>query len=143
MVSIKCGSRRKARRAHFQAPSHVRRVLMSAPLSKELRAKYNVRAMPVRKDDEVIVKRGAFKGREGKVTACYRLKWVIHIDKVNREKANGSTVAVGIHPSNVEITKLKLTHHRKAILERKDRSSKSDKGKGKISAADKAMQQMD
>ena len=143
MVSIKCGSRRKARRAHFQAPSHVRRVLMSAPLSKELRAKYNVRAMPVRKDDEVIVKRGTFKGREGKVTACYRLKWVIHIDKVNREKANGSTVAVGIHPSNVEISKLKLTHHRKAILERKDRSTKSDKGKGKVSAADKAMQQMD
>ncbi|KAG5503548.1 hypothetical protein JKF63_05688 [Porcisia hertigi] len=143
MVSIKCGSRRKARRAHFQAPSHVRRVLMSAPLSKELRAKYNVRAMPVRKDDEVIVKRGTFKGREGKVTACYRLKWVIHIDKVNREKANGSTVAVGIHPSNVEITKMKLTHHRKAILERKDRSTKSDKGKGKISAADKAMQHMD
>ncbi|CBZ27538.1 putative 60S ribosomal protein L26 [Leishmania mexicana MHOM/GT/2001/U1103] len=143
MASIKCGSRRKARRAHFQAPSHVRRVLMSAPLSKELRAKYNVRAMPVRKDDEVIVKRGTFKGREGKVTACYRLKWVIHVDKVNREKANGSTVAVGIHPSNVEITKLKMTHHRKSILERKDRSSKSDKGKGKISAADKAMQQMD
>ncbi|CBZ30716.1 putative 60S ribosomal protein L26 [Leishmania mexicana MHOM/GT/2001/U1103] len=143
MASIKCGSRRKARRAHFQAPSHVRRVLMSAPLSKELRAKYNVRAMPVRKDDEVIVKRGTFKGREGKVTACYRLKWVIHVDKVNREKANGSTVAVGIHPSNVEITKLKMTHHRKSILERKDRSSKSDKGKGKISAADKTMQQMD
>ena len=65
MVSIKCHSRRKARRAHFQAPSHVRRILMSAPLSKELRAKYNVRSMPVRKDDEVRVKRGSFKGRDG------------------------------------------------------------------------------
>ncbi|KAH9597100.1 Ribosomal protein L26/L24 [Trypanosoma melophagium] len=143
MASIKCGSRRKARRAHFQAPSHVRRILMSAPLSKELRAKYNVRAMPVRKDDEVRVKRGAYKGREGKVTACYRLKWAIHIDKVNREKANGTTVPVGVHPSNVEITKLKLNHNRKAILERKDRSTKSDKGKGKVTAAEKAMQQMD
>jgi len=28
---------------------------MSAPLSKELRVKYNVRSMPVRKDDEVQV----------------------------------------------------------------------------------------
>lgn len=28
---------------------------MSAPLSKELRTKYNVRAMPIRKDDEVVV----------------------------------------------------------------------------------------
>ncbi len=141
MVSIKCGSRRKARRAHFQAPSHVRRILMSAPLSKELRAKFNVRSLPVRKDDEVRVRRGGFKGREGKVTACYRLKWVIHVDKVQREKANGATVAVGIQASNVEITKLKLTNNRKRILERKNRSSKADKGK--ITAADKAMQQMD
>lgn len=28
---------------------------MSAPLSKELRQKYNVRTMPIRKDDEVQV----------------------------------------------------------------------------------------
>lgn len=48
-------SRRKNRKRHFQAPSHIRRKLMSAPLSKELRTKYNVRAMPIRKDDEVVV----------------------------------------------------------------------------------------
>ncbi len=36
-------SRRKSRKAHFTAPSHVRRVLMTAPLSKELQAKYKVR----------------------------------------------------------------------------------------------------
>ena len=35
-------SRRKSRKAHFSAPSSVRRVIMSAPLSKELREKYNV-----------------------------------------------------------------------------------------------------
>ena len=46
-------SRRKQRKAHFTAPSSVRRVIMSAPLSKELRAKYNVRSLPLRKDDEV------------------------------------------------------------------------------------------
>lgn len=48
-------SRRKNRKRHFQAPSHIRRKLMSAPLSKELRTKHNVRAMPIRKDDEVVV----------------------------------------------------------------------------------------
>merc|ERR1711991_631404 len=132
------GSRRKARRAHFQAPSHVRRILMSAPLSRELRAKHNVRSIPVRKDDEVRVVRGQFKG---KVTACYRLKWVIHCDKVQRERANGTTVPVGIHPSNVEVTKLKLTANRKKILERKNRSNKA--GAGKVTAAEKAMQNMD
>lgn len=103
-----------------------------------------MRSLPVRKEDEVIVKRGNFKGRGGKVTACYRLKWVIHIDKVNREKANGSTVPVGIHPSNVEITKLKLTNNRREILARKDRSKDSTApSKAKVSAAEKAMQQMD
>lgn len=37
-------SRRKSRSAHFNAPSSERRVIMSAPLSKELREKYNVRS---------------------------------------------------------------------------------------------------
>ncbi len=57
-------SRRKQRKRHFQAPSHVRRVLMSAPLSKELRQKYGVRSMPIRKDDEVQVVRGHYKGQQ-------------------------------------------------------------------------------
>ncbi len=35
--------RRKARKAHFTADSTTRRKIMSAPLSKELRKKYNVR----------------------------------------------------------------------------------------------------
>lgn len=48
-------SRRKNRERHFSAPSHIRRKLMSSPLSKELRQKYNVRSMPIRKDDEVQV----------------------------------------------------------------------------------------
>jgi len=43
---------------------------MSAPLSKELRQKHNVRSMPIRKDDEVVVMRGHYKGQQAaKVTA--------------------------------------------------------------------------
>lgn len=51
------GSRRKNRQRHFSAPSHIRRKIMSAPLSKELRKKYNVRSIPIRKDDEVMVRK--------------------------------------------------------------------------------------
>lgn len=36
-------SRRKSRAAHFKAPSSQRRVIMSSPLSKELREEHNVR----------------------------------------------------------------------------------------------------
>lgn len=41
---------------------------MSSPLSKELRGEHGVRSIPVRKDDEVLIVRGKYKGREGKVT---------------------------------------------------------------------------
>ncbi|KAL0638360.1 60S ribosomal protein L26A [Maublancomyces gigas] len=125
-------SRRKSRKAHFSAPSSVRRVIMSAPLSKELRAQYNVRSIPIRKDDEVIITRGSLKGREGKVISVYRLKYVIHIERVTREKVNGQSVPVGVHPSKVQITKLKIDKDRDAILERKGgRAKEGDKGKNK------------
>merc|ERR1719468_557690 len=120
-------SRRKNRKAHFTAPSHVRQKLMSAPLSKELRQKYNVRAVPIRRDDEVMICRGHFHDREGKVTQVYRKKWRIHIERVTRDKANGQTVPIGIHPSKVVITKIKLDKDRKALLDRKNRAVKKGK----------------
>merc|ERR1711904_145118 len=134
-------SRRKARKAHFTAPSSVRRKIMSAHLDKTLSNKYHVKSMPIRKDDEVIVVRGSHRGREVKVIQVYRKKYVIHIERVTREKSNGSTVNVCIHPSNVMITKLKLDKDRRAILERKDTTKAAEKGKGKYGAdADKKME---
>ena len=60
---------------------------MSAPLSKELRQKHNVRSLPIRKDDEVMVVRGHFKGQQtGKVVQVFRKKFVIHVERMQREK---------------------------------------------------------
>ncbi|KAJ2807511.1 60S ribosomal protein L26A [Coemansia guatemalensis] len=118
-------SRRKARKAHFTAPSHIRRKLMSAGLSKDLRKKHDVRSIPVRTGDEVIVVRGQHKGREGKVTAVYRKKWVIYIERLVREKVNGATIPIPVHPSNVAITALKLTKDREDILSRKAEARKA------------------
>ncbi|CAA7034628.1 unnamed protein product [Microthlaspi erraticum] len=137
-------SRRKNRKAHFSAPSSVRRVLMSSPLSTDLRQKYNVRSMPIRKDDEVQVVRGTFKGREGKVMQVYRRKWVIHIERITREKVNGTTVNVGVNASNVVITKLRLDKDRKSLLERKANGrAVADKEKGTKFTAEDVMQSVD
>jgi len=133
-------SRRKSRKAHFSAPSHIKRKLMSSHLSKELQTKHGVRSIPVRKDDEVKVMRGTHKGRGGKVIQVYRKKWCIHIEKIVREKANGSSVPVPIHSSNVRITKLKLDNDRKRTLERKKRVQK---GKGKYTEKDVEMAKVD
>ncbi|EPY82229.1 ribosomal protein L26-like protein [Camelus ferus] len=128
--------RSRNRKRHFSAPSHVRRKITSSPLSKELRQKYNVRSMPIRKDDEVQRKPNPLsrnfqsscssplvylsstlppsssplteeakslflsKGQQiGKGVQGYRKKRVIYIKRVQREKANGTTVPVGIHLS--------------------------------------------
>lgn len=124
-------SRRKNRKRHFQAPSHIRYKIMSAPLSKDLRKKFSIRSMPIHKDDEVMVVRGHFRGSQtAKVVQVYRSKYVVHLDRVTREKANGMTVHVGIHPSNLVITKLKIDSRRKQIIDRKTQSgAASDKGK--------------
>uniref|UniRef100_A0A183C110 KOW domain-containing protein n=1 Tax=Globodera pallida TaxID=36090 RepID=A0A183C110_GLOPA len=113
------GLARKSRKRHFNAPSHIRRRIMSCPLSKDLRNKHGVRSVPIRIDDEVTVTRGHFKGNGGRIMRVYRKKYVVHVDKITREKANGTTVHVGIHPSNVQVTKLKMDKDRRSLLERK------------------------
>ncbi|KAK7805465.1 hypothetical protein U0070_017748 [Myodes glareolus] len=82
----------------------------------ELRQKYNVRSMPIRKDDEVQVVRGHYKGQQiGKVVQVYRKKNVICIERVHK----------------VVIPRLKLDKDRKKILERKAKSGQVGKEKGK------------
>merc|ERR1719409_296299 len=71
--------RRKGRKAHFTAPSSVRRKMMSSSLSKELRTKYDCKSVPVRKGDTVLIKcgskEGGVKGKSGKVITVYRRRW--------------------------------------------------------------------
>jgi len=125
-------SRRKSRKAHFGAHSEARRILMSSNLSKELQARHGVRSMPIRKDDEVVITRGMYKTREGKVTAVYRKKFVVHVERITREKANGATVPVGIPASALTITKLKMDKDRKALLESKSRNKTGKKAEEEV-----------
>ena len=48
----------------------------------------------------------------------YRLKYLIHIERVTKEKSNGQSVPLGIHPSKVVVNKMKLDKDREKILER-------------------------
>jgi large subunit ribosomal protein L26e len=42
---------------------------------------------------------------------------------VHREKTNGATVPIGVHPSSVIVTKIKIDKDRQALLDRKARTS--------------------
>merc|ERR1711878_205623 len=103
------------------------------------KAKYGVRTMPIRKDDEVQVVRGHYKGQQvGKVVQCYRSKFRIYIERIQREKANGATVNVGIHPSKVPIVKLKMDKDRKNILDRRAKGRAEALGKERASTPRRA-----
>jgi len=82
--------------------------------------------MPIRKDDEVKIRKGKNKDSVGKVISVYRKRMCIHIERVTKEKSNGGTVNVPIHPSNVEITKLKLDQSRKGLIARKKKGKRTN-----------------
>ncbi|MEM1563836.1 MAG: 50S ribosomal protein L24 [Candidatus Bathyarchaeia archaeon] len=115
----------KQRKMLFQAPDHIRYKHFAAPLAPELRKSYGTRSLPVRSGDTVRVLRGDHKGFEGKVARVDRKKFRIYVEGLTREKVDGSTVFVPIHPSKVMITKLNLDDKwRKKILERRKKAKK-------------------
>ena len=113
----------KQRKRLFTAPLHVRYKILSAPLAPELREKYGFRSLPVRVGDKVQVMRGDFKGFEGKILSVDRKKFRITIEGITREKVDGTTINVPIHPSKVMITELNLDDKwRRKIIERKSKA---------------------
>ena len=124
---------RKQRRAYFNAPLHVRQKLMSAPLSPELREKYGIRSLPVRKGDKVRIMRGDFKGHEGKVVKVDLRRLRIYVDGVTIKKADGTPVFRPIHPSKVMIIELNLEDPwRRKILERRGAKVEEEEKEEKI-----------
>lgn len=88
--------------------------------------------MRIQKDEEVQITRGHCKGQQiGNVAQAYGKKYVTDADWVQREEANDMTVHVGIRPSKVLVTRLKLDKDHKKILERKVESLQVGKEKGR------------
>ena len=123
MVLTSSSKPSKQRKALFNAPLHLRQKLLTAPLSHELREKYGIRRLPVRKGDVVRVMRGDWKGHEGKVVRVDLKKVRIYVEGVQRKKADQTPVYYPIHPSKVMIIKLDLSDRwRRKIIERKKKA---------------------
>jgi large subunit ribosomal protein L24 len=94
---------RKQVKFRANAPNHIKKTFMGATLDKELRKKYGMRNIEVRKGDEVKVMRGRFKGKQGKVGDVEIKNTRIQIDGIQRSKAGGEKLITWFHPSNVKI----------------------------------------
>jgi len=113
---------RKQRKFLYEAPLHLRRKMISAHLSKELRGKYKTRSLPLRKGDEVEIMRGEFKKRKGKVLRIDTKNYKVYIEGITRKRTDGTERLVPIHPSNLKIINLNLEDKRRVeILERRSK----------------------
>ena len=104
---------RKQRKALYTAPLHIRRKIMSANLSKDLRADIGKRSLPIRVGDKVQVVRGDFKGHEGKVESIDAKRYKVTVEGVTLSKPDGNAVLLPIHPSNLMIIEADLKDDRR------------------------------
>lgn len=124
---------KKQRKFLYTAPLHIRRKLLAAHLSKELRGKYSTRSMSVRKGDEVEVMRGKFKKRTGKIARVSTKKYRVYIEGVMVKRTDGTERQAAIHPSKLKIIKLNLDDKKR--LEAIKRKSLKVKEGGKVGKA--------
>ena len=104
--------RRKQRKYLYNLPLHTKRKQLSVHLSKPLREKHGVRAVPVRVDDKVRVLRGSHKGKEGKVKSINLKNLKITVEKIEHPKREGGASPYPLSPSNLMITELKSEKRR-------------------------------
>lgn len=100
---------RKQRKFRLNAPLHIKGKFLNSPLSKELKEKYSIKNLRVRKGDKVKIVRGQFKGKIGLVDKVSVLRSKIFVVGAELVKKDGGKVNYAIDPSNVIIIDLVLT----------------------------------
>lgn len=115
---------RKQRKYSYNAPLHIKRKFFGAHLSKELRQKYGIRSISLRKEDKVKVMRGSFKGKTGKIDRVNSKNIKVYITGIERIKKDGTKVLIPIHPSNLMITELNLDDKKRLKKKSKEKTEK-------------------
>jgi large subunit ribosomal protein L24 len=94
---------RKQRKYLANAPLHIKRKMLSANLSEEIRKKYGIRSIELRKNDEVKIMRGKFAKRQGKITAINKRKMKASVEGIQKTKKDGTKVNIWFHASKLQI----------------------------------------
>jgi len=122
---------RKKRKYQANAPLHLRHQMMKANLSKELRKKYGMRSIPVRKGDTVKIMVGKNKKKTGKVKNVDKKTMVITIEKIQNQKKDGTKIDVKFNPSNLQITEMNAEDKRRIRIKKENKEEKKDAPKKK------------
>lgn len=123
-------SPRRQRKALFTADTFHRRVRMTVPLSRELRARFHRRALPLRKGDTVRVLSGSFVGREERVAKVDRRGYSVTLDNVTLKAADEKMKPLSLRTGNLVITRLNLSDawRRRALKVREEDITPEERG---------------
>lgn len=113
--------RRKQRKYRANAPLHIRKDFVKAHLAKDLIQKHKKRSAGVRTGDKVIVSRGQYKGKSGKVERVSVKKTRVYITGIDITKKDGSKYLIPIQPSNVIITELNMEDKKRSMKFKSDK----------------------
>ena len=118
---------RKQRKYIHNAPLHIKQKLVHVHLSAELRKKYGLRNVQIKKGDKVRVLRGQFTKREAKVERVDLKRQRLFLTGVESVKKDGTKVIVGFPPSNMMIIELNLSDKKRKQKLEKDNQKDTDK----------------
>lgn len=104
----------KQRKYRLNAPLHLRRRALSAPLSSELAAKYGRRSITLRKGDTVRILKGGFTGVSGKVNDADLGKGVVYVDGAERTRKDGTKSFFPLQPSGLLVIEAGIEDKRRA-----------------------------
>jgi large subunit ribosomal protein L24 len=90
----------------YRATFHTNSKQLGSALSKDLHKKYGKRSVRVVEGDSVTIRRGEFKGVDGKVSKISTQKSSVAIEGIKKEKTKGDKFDVYIHTSNLVVTSL-------------------------------------
>ncbi len=99
---------RKQRKYMYAAPRHLKQKELHVHLLPELRKKYGIRNVRVRKGDKVRILRGQFAKKEGKIEQVEVKRTRLFVTGADLIKKDGSKVRYPLHPSNLLILELDL-----------------------------------
>tara|TARA_Y100000310_G_scaffold310852_1_gene356554 strand:+ start:8820 stop:9224 length:405 start_codon:yes stop_codon:yes gene_type:complete len=110
---------RKQRKYRFNAPLHIKQKFLHVPLSKELRKKYQIRNVRVRTNDKVLITRGQFKKKTGKVERIDLKNTKVYVQNIEMVKKDGSKILYPLKPASLQIQELDVSDKmRRKKLER-------------------------
>ncbi len=118
---------RKQRKYRHNIPLHLQKKFVRSMLSKELRKKYALRNIGLKKGDKVKIVRGDFKGKTGKIERINLKKRKIYITGIEKTRKDGGKTFSPIEPSNVIIQELELKDARRLKQIKKTAEKKNEK----------------